>query len=38
MWHRNIWVSFLDALVASLTPFGIVLHPRTVRDASWWPV
>lgn len=38
MWQVDLWASFVDALAASLTPFGVVVRPRPVRDASWWPV
>jgi hypothetical protein len=38
MWQRHLWARFVDALAASLVPFGVVVNPRPVRDASWWPV
>jgi hypothetical protein len=38
MWHRALWTSFVDALAASLIPFGIVTRSRPVRDVSWWPI
>jgi hypothetical protein len=38
MWHRSIWIAFVETLSAALIPFGIVTRPKPYRNPSWWPV
>ena len=34
---RAIWNRFIETLSAAFVPFGVVAHPKTYRNVSWWP-